>query len=448
MTYQNFQDKEESALTSSSIATDLAPGQDTQSGGWLSGPKGLLIGLGLGLGLAFAGVQVSQRQSTTSAAPVEAEQVSSASVTTARSESSPIRETITASGTVEAFDLLAVAPRASGLQIESVTVREGDRVSSGQVLAVLDDSVLRAQIEQAEAQVTAAQAQVTQAEAQVAEVRAEAAEAQEKYDRYASLFAQGAISEEALTERRTQLVTQQQQVGSSIAAIESAQATVRSRQAEVAQLDTQLSQTQVLAPESGVVAEKNATIGDMASTGTPLFKIISGDQLELALTIPQTQLPKVNVGAPVQITSGSDPNLQLQGSVRSIDPTVDAQSRKATVNVSLPGSDSLRPGMFLQAAIVTGSRQGVVVPAEAVLPQTNGGSIVYVLNADGTVKAKSVDVGDRLPATGNAPARIEITSGLRPDTPVVVEGASYLQDGDLVDVVEQTFTKRTQPADN
>jgi len=448
VTYQNFQDKnlqdgEDAASNASTISTDLTPDRDTQPGGWLRGSKGLLIGLGLGLGLAFAGTKIAQNQSTPTVAPVETEQVSSASVTTVLAQSAPIRETITASGTVEAFDLLSIAPRVSGLQIQSVTVREGDRVFAGQVLAVLDDSVLRAQIEQAEAQVASSQAQVVQAEARVAEARAQAAEAKEKYDRFASLFSQGAISEEALTERRTQLVTQQQAVGSSIAAIDSAEATVRSRQAEVTQLNTQLDQTQVLAPNSGVIAEKSATVGDIASAGTPLFKIISGDQLELALTIPQTQLPKVNVGASVQITSGSDPNLQLQGSVRSIDPTVDAQSRKATVKVGLPGSDLLRPGMFLQAAIVTGSRQGVVVPAEAVLPQANGGFIVYVLNADNTVQTKSVDIGNRIPAAGNTPARIEITTGLRPDTAVVVEGASYLQNGDLVDVVAQTFAEPT-----
>ncbi len=453
MTYQNFQDEnfqagEEPALSASHISTDLPPEQETSTGGWLSGSKGLLIGLGLGLGLALVGTRLAQRQPEPTAVTAEAEQVSSGSVTTVLAESAPIRETITASGTVEAFDLLSVASRANGLQIQSVAVREGDRVFAGQVLAVLDDSVLRAQIQQAEAQVTSAQAQVVQAEAQVAEDRAQAAEAKEKYDRFASLFSQGAISEEALVERRTQLVTQQQAVGSSIAAIDSAEATVRSRQAEVTQLNTQLDQTQVIAPDSGVIAEKSATVGDIASAGTPLFKIISGDQLELALTVPQTQLPQVNVGSSVQITSGSDPNLQLQGTVRSIDPTVDAQSRKATVKVGLPGSDRLRPGMFLQAAIVTGSRQGVVVPAEAVLPQTNGGFIVYVLNPDNTVKAKAVEVGVRVradssgrtPAAGDTPARIEITSGLRPDTPVVVEGASYLQDGDLVDVASQSST--------
>ena len=453
MTYQNFQDQndpnaERPAIEASNISTDLTPDRDRTAGGWFGGSKGLLIGLGLGLGLAFVGARVTQRQPAPTAVTPEAEQVSSASVTTVLSQRAPIRETITASGTVEAFDLLSVAPRASGLQIQSVTVREGDRVSVGQVLAVLDDSVLQAQVQQAEAQVTSAQAQVVQAEAQVAEARAQAAEAKEKYDRFASLFSQGAISEEALTERRTQLVTQQQSVGSSIAAIDSAEATVRSRQAEVTQLNTQLDQTQVLAPDSGVIAKKSATVGDIASAGTPLFKIISGDQLELALTIPQTQLPKVTVGASVQVTSGSDPNLQLQGTVRSIDPTVDAQSRKATVKVGLPGSDRLRPGMFLQAAVITGSRQGVVVPAEALLPQASGGFIVYALNADNTVKAKAVDVGDRIPAAGSTPAQIEISSGLRPDTAVVVEGASYLQDGDLVDVVDQSFTAPKSPSSN
>lgn len=60
-----------------------------------------------------------------------------------------------------------------------------------------------------------------------------------------------------------------------------------------------------------------------------------------------------------------------------------------------------------------------------------------MLNADGTVKAQRVEVGDRTPAAGDMPARIEIVNGLEADTPVVVEGASYLQDGDLVDVVAQ-----------
>lgn len=431
MTYQNLKGDEDDSLQSSEISTQLAPEKDRRPG-WLGGYRGLL--LGLGLGLAFAATRFIPQPSN-SDAPAAPSEVSSASVTTARAQTAPIRQTITTNGTVEAFDLLSVAPRASGLQIQSVEVREGDRVSAGQVLAILDSSVLEAQLEQARAQVTAAQAQVAQAEAERGQSAASLAEARESLDRYASLYSRGAISQEELTRRRTEVTTAEQTIGSDAAAIQSAQATVRSRQAEVDQLNTQLAQTEVLAPASGIIAEKTATVGDIAAAGTPLFQIISGDQLELAVKVPQTQLAQVSLGAPVQISSDSDPALKLEGSVRSIDPTVDPQTRQATVKIGLPGSDRLRPGMFLKAAIVTGSRQGVVVPAEAVLPQS-GGFVVYTVSAEGKAVARTVEVGDRIPATGDTPAKTEITSGLQANVMVVVEGASYIQDGDIVEVVK------------
>ena len=451
MTYQKFQRQEDEDLFNDSLSVDFVPESmapappPTARSGWLSGPKGLLIGLGLGLALAFGATRIAASRAPEGAA-VEAEQVASSSVTIARAEKSPVQQTIEANGTVEAFDLLSVSPRASGLQILSVLVREGDRVVAGQVLAVLDDAVLRAQLDQAEAQVSSARAQVVQAEAQVGQNRAALSEAQERINRYESLFAKGAISAEELTSRRTEVATETQTVAAAAAAVQSVEASVRSAQAEVSRLTTQLSQTEVVAPESGVIASKTATVGDTANAGTPLFEIISGDQLELAVKIPQTQLAQVNPGATVQITSGSDANLQLQGQVRSIDPTVDPQTRQATVKIGLPGSERLRPGMFLNAAITTGSRQGVVVPADAVLPQSDGGFIVYTvnadrgLNADGSaepqvVSAQAVDVGLRIAASDGEPAKIEITNGLQDGVAVVTDGAGYLQNGDLVEVV-------------
>ncbi|MEL7492395.1 MAG: efflux RND transporter periplasmic adaptor subunit [Cyanobacteria bacterium J06554_11] len=463
MTYQNLQDSEDNSIesvlggsgsgpassdnqisldptssnsiTSNSIALKGSAKKRSLSD-WVSGPRGLLLGLALGLGLALLATRLSaQRTAAPADTPADIAQVSSATVTTARAQTASVQQTIETNGTVEAFDLLAIAPQANGLQIRSVNVREGDRVVAGEVLAVLDDSVLRSQIEQAEAQVNAALADVAQEKAQAEQARASLTADRENLSRYESLFARGAISAEELTSRRTQVATAEQTVGSARAAIESAEATVRSRQADVARLMTQLDQTLVIAPSNGIVAEKTATVGAAASTGTPLFEIIDGEQLELAVKIPQTQMAKVSPGTTVQITSDSDANLQLQGTVRSIDPVVDPQTRQATVKIGLPGSDRLRPGMFLQAAIVTGSRQGVTVPAEAVLPQSSGGFVVYTLNSDGTVKANAVEVGDRIPAEGDTPATIEIISGLQANTPVVVEGASYVQDGDAVTVV-------------
>ena len=467
MTYQNLQDQnlpdDDDNVSKSGLFADMTsggsitgdtrrknPGKNPGSGlpGWLSGSNGLLIGLGLGLALPFLVSRVAALRGAPAEAPVEeAVQTASASVTAVRSQTRPVNTTITASGTVEAFALLAVSPRASGLQIQAVNVREGDRVTAGQVLAVLDDSVLQSQIEQAEAQVTAAIADVSREEARAAQARASLAEAEEQLSRYNSLFAQGAISAEELTTRRTQVTTAEQSVGSAVAEIASAEATVRSRQADVSRLTTQLDQTLVIAPASGIIAERSATAGDTASTSTPLFRIISGDQLELAVRIPQAQMARVAVGRPVQITSDSDADLQLQGRIQSIDPTVDPQTRQATVKVALPGSDRLRPGMFLNAAIVTGTRQGVVIPADAVLPQSSGGFVVYTLSTTSsagntgeeqvtTANARSEDEGNRIPGTDGAPAQIELLSGLDADERVVIEGASYLQDGDVVSVVE------------
>ncbi len=413
--------------------------------GWLSGPRGLLVGLGLGLGLALLASQLMSRETAPGADAPPTEQVASASVTVVRSQTAPVTQTLTTQGTVEAFDLLSVSPRASGLQIQAVNVRDGDYVQANQVLAVLDDSVLQADIDQAEAQVVSAQAQVAQAQAQAAQARAASAEAQDSFNRYSTLFNRGAISEEEVSSRRTELTTAEQSVGAALAAVESAQAIVSSRQADVDRAVTRLQQTQVLAPTSGVITERSATVGDVAAAGTPLFKIISGDQLEISVQVPQTQLAQINIGTPVSITSSSDSAVRLQGSVRSIDPTLNA-TREATIKVGIAedgtaaGSRSaqLRPGMFLTVDIVTGSRQGVVVPAEAVLPQADGRSLVYVLNADNTVSAQPVEVGDRISGQNSA-NQLEIIRGLQANVPVIVEGASYLQDGDQVNVASAPF---------
>ncbi|MEM9486240.1 MAG: efflux RND transporter periplasmic adaptor subunit, partial [Cyanobacteria bacterium P01_F01_bin.116] len=301
--------------------------------------------------------------------------------------------------------------------------------------AILDDSVLQRQIAQAEAKVVSDTALITQAKAEASEAEAVLDEAIDNLSRYAALFEQGAISEEDLTNRRTQVTTARQTLTARNAAIDSAKASANSQQAEVSQLLAQLNQTQVLAPANGIIAERNATLGDIASTANSIFQLISDGELELEVKIPQSQLNQIDIGAPAEIRSNSDPSLQFQGSVRSINPTVETETRQATLNISLPSHSRLRPGMFLQATIITTNRQGVAIPFTAVLPQDNGEFIVYLLNADDTVQVKTVELGERIPANEGTSDQIEIISGLQADTSVVMEGAAYLQDGDRILIV-------------
>jgi RND family efflux transporter MFP subunit len=220
---------------------------------------------------------------------------------------------------------------------------------------------------------------------------------------------------------------------------------VRSNDARVKQLQTQLEQTIVRAPDSGIVAERIGRVGDVSSGSQKLFSIIRGNKLELQLKVPETQLEQVQPGTSVNITSDSDKRIKLAGTVREISPLVDPQNRQATVKIDLPENELLRSGMFLRASISTATTQGLKVPAKAVLPQSDGGAVVYKLVGEDKVQAQSVEVGE---ISGGAvgdltDAKVEVKKGLKVGDRVVVVGAGYLKDGDRVKVVPESAKQRS-----
>ncbi|MGB3267048.1 MAG: efflux RND transporter periplasmic adaptor subunit [Microcoleus sp.] len=511
----------------------------------------VLAGAGIGVAATLLAVNLSAglknaRPAVT--APGPAQQAEAQTVTVAPAESVELAQTLEATGTAAAYDLLPVLPQANGLQIEQVLVKEGDAVEKNQVMAVLDDSVLRSQIaaavakrqsadstvEQAQAQVQQAQstqkearagveqaeagvekavadlaqvktgvgqaqagvaqakAGVNQAKAGIASAEAKLAQAQRDVERFSNLAAQGVISQQDLEQRKTEretalqdvnkakadlnkaleeqnkaaeevrsakakvvnaeanISTSQAALSSARAAVNTAAATVssakanvgnnaagvRSNDAQVQQLETQLEQTTVRAPDSGIVAERIARVGDVSSGNQKLFSIIRGNKLELQLKVPETQISQVQPGTAVQISSDSDKRIKLSGTVREISPLVDPQNRQATVKVDLPASEFLRSGMFLRASIVTAAAQALKVPAKAIVPQSDGSSIVYKLVGEDKVQAQPVVVGE---ISGGAvgdltAARVQIKKGLKAGDRVVVSGAGYLQDGDRVKV--------------
>lgn len=407
-----------------------------------SGMGGVGLGVLLGIGFSLGAGRLLSRPATAPSAPAERAAAETAtSVAVQQLQTTSIQRSLQATGTVQAFDLLQISPQVNGLQVREVRVREGDQVTTGQVLAVLDDAVLRTQLAQAQANYAQAEAQVVQEQAEQAQAEANAAEAQENFNRYQTLHTQGAISAEELNSRRTQSITAREAVGVAQAAVQSAQAAVNSRGAEIERLETELAQTVVTSPANGQIAERQATVGDTSLTGTPLFTMVQDGLLELVVDLPQRQLSAVTIGTPVTITSSTNGQIRLSGSVRSIDPQIDQQTRQAAVHVSLSANVQLRTGMFLQAEFMTGQRTGTVLPATAVMPQSNDSSQVFILSEDETAEPVLVTVGARLSATPNQPERLEILSGLNAGDQVIVEGASYLQPGDPVSVVSSPFTE-------
>jgi HlyD family secretion protein len=512
----------------------------------------LLAGVGIGVAATLVGVHLVSGKSARPAAtaPAVAQAPISQTVTVVAVESAQVAQTLEATGTVAAYDLLPVMPQANGLQIKQVLVAEGDAVEKGQVMAVLDDLVLRSQIaeavakvqsansmvEQAEAQVQQAQstqqeaqagvaqaeagvekaladamqvktgvgqaqagvgqaqAGVNQAKAGIASAQAKLDQAQREVNRTQDLANQGVISQQELERRKMERQTAVQDlnkakadlnraleeqnkaaeevrsaqakvanaeanISTARAALSSARAkvntagssvssaranignnsaSVRSNDARVKQLQTQLEQTVVRAPDSGTVAERIGRVGDVSSGNQKLFSIIRGNKLELQLKVPETQISQVKPGTEVLITSDSDKRIKLPGTVREILPLVDPQNRQATVKIDLPQNEFLRSGMFLRASISTATTPGLKVPAKAILPQSDGGAVVYKLVGEDKVQAQSVEVGE---ISGGAVgdltnAKVEVKKGLKVGDRVVVAGAGYLKDGDRVKVVK------------
>ncbi|MGD1952042.1 MAG: biotin/lipoyl-binding protein, partial [Leptolyngbyaceae cyanobacterium] len=146
MTYRNFQDEPQ---------LDTPPGDEYVNGAVmdatkrspLAGMRGIAIGLLLGVGISLVGGRLLSRPSSEpTPASSEPADTTATSVTVQQVQSAAIQQSLRATGTVQAFDLLQISPQVGGLQIREVRVREGDQVATGQVLAVLDDSVLQTEL--------------------------------------------------------------------------------------------------------------------------------------------------------------------------------------------------------------------------------------------------------------------------------------------------------------
>ena len=451
----------------------------SRSGGWVSS-RVILIGFGVGivasLGAGFWLSQASGEQKDSAAAdpstsPAQVEGATTA-VTVAPAQPAQIRQFLDATGTVEARELVPVKSQASGLQVVQVLVDEGQPVQANQPMAILDDSVLRTQLLQARASVMEAEAAFTelqrgnrpeaiaqarenakQAAARVEQAKADLELAEQRLKRNQSLRDGGAISEDRLSEVTAQARSSQAAKFQAESALEEAKERLQElqrgpRQEEIAQAQARLfraqgqvreweariRQARVVASATGIVAERQVKVGELVSQEADLFSIIEGGVVELYLTVPETQIRRIQVGMPVRVTSDSDRNLKLVGQVREIDPVIDPDSRQATVKVALPPTPGLRKGMFLRGEVATAFGQGLAIPTAAVLPQGDGSSIVYRVGANSTVQAVPVQTGEVLPGDW-----IEVRDGLRPGDAVVVKGAPYLKDGDRIRVTATTL---------
>jgi HlyD family secretion protein len=222
------------------------------------------------------------------------------------------------SGRIEGDDS-AVAPKTAG-RIREITVREGDQVEAGAVIAVLDDEQVRARESQAEALVRQAEARTAAAEAQLAQARATHAQARWDRDAFGELFKRGLIAEQQARQAQNNERTQAASVTAAQRQVAAATADADRARAELAEAQANRQDLRVLAPFTGTVATRTAEPGEVVTAGTPIVTLIDLSQVYLRAFVPEGQIGRVRVGQPARVYLDSAPRQPIEAFVSRVDP--------------------------------------------------------------------------------------------------------------------------------
>jgi RND family efflux transporter MFP subunit len=180
-----------------------------------------------------------------------------------------------------------------------------------------------------------------------------------------------------------------------------------------------------------VISARSATVGAVVPAGTELFRMVRQGRLEWRAEVTAAELGRLRTGASVLVTAAN--GTELKGRIRMFAPTVNPQTRSALVYVDLPAqSDKVSPakaGMFAKGEFDLGSSTALTVPQQAVVVR-DGFSYVFRVNADNRISQIKVQTGRRLAD------RVELINGISADASLAVNGAGFLNDGDLVKVVQ------------
>jgi len=345
-------------------------------------------------------------------------------VSLAQATMSEIIARASVSGTLVAAEEVLVNTRVNGYAIETIAVEVGDVVTAGAVLATLDDSGPRAQLAQAEADVLRADAAVGQARSQIDSATANQTEADASLTRNEQLRNTGNISRATLDQAKAAAASARANLASAREGLKvaTAQRTASESQRNLARLTVE--RTKIKAPVNGIVSARNARLGEIATgSGEPLFRLIRGGEIEIAVDVVETGLGGIDVGDSAQLNvAGVGP---VSGEVRLVSPTVDARSRLGSVRIALAEAGALRPGLSASGWITTDKRNALTVPASAVLAKGLE-SYVQVVE-DGVVKTRPVVAG-----VLSSDGRREIIAGLDNGVNVIARAGAFFIDGDRV----------------
>lgn len=289
---------------------------------------------------------------------------------------STIKDEVVASGTLIAAEQVDIYPEVAG-RIVTLNIQEGRRVARGALLVKLYDADLQAQLKK---------------------LYVQEENARRTEERNRRLLERGGISQQEYDIVTTNL---------------------RSALADIDLVKAQIRRTEIRAPFSGVIGLREVSSGAYVTPNTLIARLQQTSSLKLDFSVPEKYGPAVRQGSPVVFqVDGSQQN--FQGMVYAVDPGVEEDTRNLRIRARVSNtSDALRPGAFAKVKLVIRTERALVVPTQAVLPQTRGKQVVVVNN--GKAEFREVTTGIRSAAT------IQILSGVQQGDTIVTSGLNFLR---------------------
>lgn len=319
-------------------------------------------------------------------------------------------------------------------KVTAVYAELGQMVEAGQALVVQDtgDADISIRQNQAAYQQAAADATTSGVSFRSSYDRAQAdyRKALADNQRYQSLYAQGAISREALDANQQALADAQasldavaNQMNTGVASsIESAQAAAAKAQQGIYAMEKQRNDLVLSAPRSGIIGYRQVEVGSMVSAGTKLLSIVDNSNIYVDCQVAEQDLGVLVPGMDVAVQLESL-GKTVQGKVIYISPASDSQSQAFSLRILLNNPDgTIKSGMFARAVIQAVLRPDtLVVPKEALL-EKNGQSYVFVINGQNEAEQRSVQVGAR------GDQNVEILNGITEGEQIAVSNLARLRD--------------------
>ena len=374
----------------------------------------LFVGALLGfVFIGMCGYRIAESQKRAASAQAAAAVGVTPSVAVASVVRKDVQQTVELTGVIRAKNEVAIFPKMGG-RVTKVNAEVGQLVKAGDTLAFLENAELFLHAKQAEAQLAAARAGLESATVQ-SDLAATG------FGRADALHKRGSLSQAELDGANAQ--RRMAAVG-----VQSAGAQVALAEAALGLANQALADARVTTPIAGIVSKRLVDTGAQTSPAMTLFTVQDQSALKMEGTVAATEVPLLKSGLAVSVAVDELPGKAFEGVVSQVAPTLEQETRRARIEVSLKPAAGLLPYMFGHASVSFGERAALLtVPAQAVLTSTDGPRVFTVNN--GKVRLVKPQLASR---SGDD---YVVESGLVEGDSVVVSGDAGLQDGIAVAVV-------------